>query len=536
MASQKSKLLRQAREAMRRINKNGLSEFVLVPSDLGFCVAPRDVPKSIRAEYMDDENRYASLNSDDRVIFEQEMQELDSLLNGQLKSEAPVLYKVWEETKSNVGGGCEYPGRHLPITAIRVKNAWRYQSLRIMDKILYTTKGGFSLADMNTQIEEMAKEFVAQERQLGIKSTMKYSELKNPTMSKNYGALRELIFANTLHGATLSYEKLKGHAYPDHKPRYMAFAIDIRMTEVLAIEKEMKSIINVHFNGDNGAFHDDYPLLYILGHLRETVVDKNSDLTHKLKESVLVTVGYDPHKNSDAGKLLAKRKALQKIIDNNGLVLVHAPNEEPKAVHARKIQINRTGEWALVGSELDSKRLQLFKPSDIDLEAKPKAKANTRIEDDDMEGHIIGVSELLEPDPYEVTFTLSTPPRITSHYNSDFEGNYTQGSGPGIYKYDESIFNNIAKPDKYHKVRFKVYLNDDFFEELLRLDRLGYIKSIASGEILDLHKQYFVRKLQRERYQPLNERTAQVRIIRVPAGNEDIHFSQLYKKFKKTEE
>lgn len=417
--------------------------------------------------------RYASLNSTDRKQFELEMHDLSEFLGAQRMGHMlPTLGLILGETRAN--DSSIYPGRHLPIAHIEVQNVWRYQCLRIMDQILYTAAGALSDKEMIAQVKAVAQhDHHIDPKPLGV------STLKNL-----YPALSDLILATTTGGMREKYGKtvyrrgVRGHVYAD--PRPMAFAVDITLGEIALIEREVQKLIVTSFSGNREHFQQRYPLLAAMGYLREIVLDKNSDLTCKLRyDAPLATINYRP------GAHAAVRRHIEAMMQKGVTHFTAHTSQGSIVIMPREFRAHN-GRWALIAAVPATGSLQVFDPDDIDIDG-PHSEA-TDIADTlpaDAEDHIIGLSPLWSDQLVTVTLSLTRPNSWQSEKQTT----------SGVTNFVNTRLGSLGTPDKYGCVTFQVYLNDDFFEELMRMDRNCHIDRIEPPAVFLQHKKFWEERL-----------------------------------------
>lgn len=477
----------------KKISKKITNFASIMNGFLQLVVAQPDVKKRVseRKPSPDMRLRYASLNDTDRQQLEREMDALFDFFGRRdaLEYAMPTLYAILQDTWRNDGSA--YPGRHLPIKDLRVKNAWRYQCLRIMDEILYTASRALSDSEMVVAIKALARQNYGIEPQaLGV-----------ATLKKLYPSLSDLITSTVTHGQRKKYMTsvyapgVLGHAYAE--PRHMAFAIDITLDEVALIENDVKKAVRNYFNGDWEEFEQNYPLIAMMGRLTETVLDPKSDLTCKLKyDTPLHTVDYMPYDH------FGLRRKISEAIEQGRPVAAQMPHGVAM-VMPRELR-SHNGRWALIAVVPSTGAVRVFQPQELDVDYdEPATPAGDILAG--CEDHIIGMSPLWDDEPCNISLTLTQP------------ASWTSGSKEtsGVMNFHNTLFAPLATPDKYGRVSFSAYLNDDLFEELMRMDRNCHIRKIEPADLFEKYKEYW-QKAMGGAYVSYDQRPAHAKFVKMP--------------------
>lgn len=422
----------------------------------------------------------------------------------EIRQLCPTLCQIIEETENTEDK--EYPGRHLPIEYIEGRTAWRYQCLRIMDRKLFT-------ATCAVTNEEMERHIFSEFNRLGIRvpnSMLDKYQIDGPgvlkeVLKRNYAILSELIFPDVRKKYGRNAYRgggVRGHIYraanadDPYSARVTAFKTMLTLDEAIWLSRELNSLRRLHFSGRNSDLGDSYPLLSLL-----SVLDRISKTPQAFRNRVckanytdLLTIDYRPDR-------LQKIKGnILRAISNKKIISVKVDNRRESYY---PLAIRDEGpNWALVALDVISKKISLLQPEQL---ASSMLVDDARVpdyEEVDYNSHIVGLSDLDNKDIKDVIIDVTEIAynEITRRY-----------SASRLARLRPTLIEKVRMPN-YKRFRYcyrlgmRVYLNNDFFEELLNLDRRACLVNIEPEEILTLYKSFFKTRNKGREWIPLLER------------------------------
>lgn len=244
--------------------------------------------------------RHISLNNYDFDELRREVSRLEAEIGPRaVEMLCPTLIRIIDETEHS--GDEEYPGRHLGFAGVEGRTAWRYQCLRIMDRLLYVSP----LAVSN---EEMERHIFSEFKRLGLRLPVHVREriaegggkVLTDVLKRNYAILSELISQDgrQLYGRTAYKGGVRGHvycrAYEGSEERVMAFKTLLTIEESRELARELRRMHREIFADERGGFDEEYPLLSLLSalpHLRESARSHRFGIC-KVYYTDLMTIDY----------------------------------------------------------------------------------------------------------------------------------------------------------------------------------------------------------------------------------------------------
>ncbi|MDE6513919.1 MAG: hypothetical protein K2L05_07035, partial [Muribaculaceae bacterium] len=453
--------------------------------------------------------RYISLNNYDFDELKKEYCSIaDKIDAGELRKLCPTLTQIIDETENSKDE--EYPGRHLPIEFIEGRTAWRYQCLRIMDRKLFT-------APYAVSNEEMERHIFAECKRLGIKlpASMwdKYQQdgvgVLQEVLKRNYAILSELISTERRqkYGRTAYRGGVRGHIYSAANadgadgPRVTAFKSMFTFDEAVRLRRELDSLSVLHFSGRKSDFDDSYPLLSVLRVLERIAKSPRAFKTRVCKACYtdLLTIDYRP------GRMHQIKKNIERAISNKMNIEVEVDNRLD-IFYPLVVRTEGTN-WALLAINVESQKISMLQPEQL---ANAKIADYGKVpdyEEVDYRSHIVGLSN---PEDKEIKSVVIAVTEIA--YNELTRW----GSDSRLARLKPTFRESVRMPvnsrlRSCYRFQIEVYLNDDFFEEMLSLDRRACLVSIEPEEILDCYKLFFREKTGRE-WVPLSERNGTGRL------------------------
>ncbi|MDE6340606.1 MAG: hypothetical protein K2K97_12635, partial [Muribaculaceae bacterium] len=340
-----------------------------------------------------------------------------------------------------------------------------------------------------------------------------YDKISNDTFKQLYAILTKLISVEYTQGTKLKYDKTVnekgvkgGHLYKKFKDgkRLNAFYLEFTIREAEYLRSEI-GVIRAHFfNDDYENFAKRFPLLTSMGRMTEifTEAEDNGKLINKISNTDIFTVNYRPTEKLDLKKGIEEAvKYRLPLYINNRKVL-------PLNVKCKGLK------WSLIAKDIDSNKICMFSLDELNNLTTEKKDSDVLFDAPDVTqfaDHIIGIGKLWRDEPYYVTLHLTKGGiNSVSKQSSPFAC-----LKPVI---NQSHTFHCGKYDEAGSASFRVFINEDFFSELLFLEKNGKLISVEPWDVFVLHKEYFEKHMDRE-YIPLEERSPSLKTLKNPKRN-----------------
>ncbi len=452
--------------------------------------------------------RHASLNCYDYDRFKAEMKALAEIVGHRiLERDCPKLVRITREAAE--GENNAYPGRHLPfkIRGEKDRHAWRYQCLRWMDEILYTSDDFINNVEMVNLIRNKALEN-------GIDVTNNISE---SSLKKLYSILSELINVEHTQERKEKYRRsvyeprgtnTAGHKYKIYKgdKKLSAFMVDISIPEASHLRREIGRLRAQYFDDNREYFAEKFPTIALLGYMEELPMmgDDNPRLLNHLTMTDLVTVNYKP------SELPELKKKVKQAVELHMPIAVKK-NDGWEMLSPISIKEDRV-KWVLIAKSLDSNILRIITPDLLKHTFNTDSSSSSEENSDLFANNIIGISPLIFDKPYQVTLELTKEGINDIHSNNSALSQIEyEVSTPVRTYYDQSTTDSRL-------VSFTIYLNDDFLNDLFRFDKTAKLISIEPAEVNDIYEEYFGKRMGKQRI-PLQDRAPSMKTLKEPKKN-----------------
>lgn len=441
-------------------------------------------------------SRPASLNCYDYIRLKDEVGRV-SELDDSFAETCQQLMRLIKEVDDAENSGEEYPVRHFPFDRIKCKSPWAYQCLRMMDEILYTTPSPIQSVstDYNvlSPIHTMSGKIADACKKYGIE----FQTVSEDALKKYYVTLRNLInveftgdFRKTYsNDGVYEYSSSHGHKYAkmrNSEQRVTAFKLCFSLSEARLMQSELQNIIDSQIargliSGPE-EFSKQFPLLNTLADIDKynpkIALSRNLiNSTSGKQTSSLYTLNYLPPEEPEV-----KMKVKAALIPSNPKA-INIPLGE-KAGTYLPISLNEQGlSWSLLAQNINNGLLYNLQPKDFghsltlsEIDSKQMILA--------PEENVIGLGDFyFDRKLCNVSITLTE-----SGYKK-----LNQESDP-LYPLVERFERDKSYSSRPKGIAYlSLYINDDFFEELHRLDRNKHIKDIAPQNIKDAYTAFLRR-------------------------------------------
>lgn len=428
-------------------------------------------------------HRYASLNSYDFSRLRDELDALRGMIgSAALEDMCPKLIGIYHEAINSDDE--EYRGRHLSLSRLGGRKAWRFQCLRIMDRILHTV--GHHLSD-----DEMRRAMEKEASALGLIGKFDSIDIGS-SLAKNYRILSELISSGKSRGVAGRYERsayeggYRGHRYrlvggADPTERVMAFKMEFTMREAMEMAVEIQALRTLCFADADDVFESRFPLLTAMGNIgsyRGKRVEEQDNL-NGVTYTDLYTVDYLPSESAELREMVRNAVRMEMSIGIKDSV------ERFVAVSFRE----NSELWRVIGIGLESGEPRVFGPDDLTGSFEPGPLMPLPPESIALAGHIMGTGAI-EPRLRHVTLRLT---RLWVDRIMKQVSRYA-GLKPVMEPSDEWGICDCGM------VSLTFYLNDDFLEWLLDIDcKGGLIEIVGPDEMVRRYEEYFFSHMRKPR-------------------------------------
>ncbi|MCM1429784.1 MAG: hypothetical protein NC097_08340, partial [Clostridium sp.] len=270
--------------------------------------------------------------------------------------------------------------------------------------------------------------------------------------------------------------------------------------EAKSIKNEIGQVINTYFNNDIKLFSEEYSLLSALYNYDEILNNGKYDSidarTMKYYDALLVD--YRPQ---DLTKL--KHKIYSFI--GKGTISLEGINGEETYFPLRIRNIGK--EWVLVAINAKNNEPQLLLAEEL-VDAIFTNSAGDycfSTDNDEIFDYIIG-SGKIKSGLREITLILTKPKKDIDYIRNS---RLFKIFKPEIFPLPSEYF-----AEEQVSATLKVFINDDFFEEVFYFDRNGHLIDIEPADVLDEYIQYFYKRTGKREWKSYDERPEASKIIK----------------------
>ena len=451
--------------------------------------------------------RHASLNCYDYERLKEEMKRLESTIDiTKITTECRTLYKIYMEALNNENA--PYPGRHLTynrIGGIKNTSAQRYQSLRMIDEILCSNCNDrfYTREELEAEIRKLAKSYGIQFQKSKKQDWIDFENYSftDKQFDHLFNILKQLICIEHASGKTKTHErnvfdteKLKGAASGNFKnngairykkqtngKRLSAFTVDIAVHEIKNLRKEIGTIRAKYFGDDRASFASKFPLIATLGYTEEIVLDQEfgDEMLKEINQTDLKLVIYKSLKYGELKKKVKEVISLQ-------LPIAIKKGDEWLTVYPIAIK-EYSSKWIVIAKAQNITRPILISPELLHQTFETYPESFKEDYSENIENHFIGTGDFIMDNPQNVVLELT----YAGMKEVDKKNSAFTDISPNI---EWTISRKIDGYRRAGLVRLnQVYINEDFLQEIFRLDCTGKLRSIEPECFSKLYKSYFVK-------------------------------------------
>ena len=432
--------------------------------------------------------RPAIFNDYDYLNLKREIEELCVQIGEDtFANVCPTLAGIMAEAKENERS--DYPGRRFPLGNFRGREAKRYIYLRIMDEELYTSAVGIKNEGMIYYIRNEA-------RRINIDEEINLdNEITESALKKYYAILSQLISVKYTLGTRDNYERdvfdssvrgYKKYKSPENNGgrNFMAFYLELSLNECNAIAEEISNL-GLH------KIQGNYPLLNALRNLRPIM---NNDVNNgsyeyqanDIPETGLINILYQQSEDRYL------KRDIRKAIKSQNLIVWNGKTYIPIEI------IERGTVWSLFAKDVETDKVAVLTNKALAEGYHISKERAPEMQPAETEYPIMGPSELIDNGLYDITLRLTY--NGAKHIKNLFDVTSELIDSDNSFEFD---------------VSFQIYLNDDFFSELYRIDTSGHLIKLGPEAVLRRYEDYFHNRFGRKRI-PYDERAPNSKRLRKP--------------------
>lgn len=437
-------------------------------------------------------NRPASLNCYDYVRLKDEIKKLADFPEVDIHKDCPTIMGLIKEVEDAEAGYGDYPIRPFPFDKVKDRSSWPYQSLRILDEILYTAKYPLNTIQIQSEIRAKCDEYGISYKTVSVDSLKKqFSTLRSMINVEYTGGFRKAyqrdVYVRAMHGH--KYDLMRGGDQP-----VTAFKLCYSRSEAIKIQSEINKVLDRLIDEGlvphRNEFAEEYPLLATMAQIES--------YDPALKERSPKLMSYDGKQNSSIYilnylppvKPTIKRK-VEQALKAEPVKIISIEKGEKQGKYLPIILKEQGLDWALLARDVETGLLHQIAPSDFGSQFSLEDSDPVHFfkePGEDLNG-MIGLGDLyFGRKRYRITIGLT---------KKGYE--ILQGDSHPLYPLIKNIFSTDEKNNPCEGVaEFDVFVNDDFLEEIYRLDRKRQIVDLYSKEVAI--KDEYLRFLKRKGY------------------------------------
>lgn len=436
--------------------------------------------------------RPASFNCYDYIRLKDEMMRLNNVSPEDALKCKKILALIAEVKQAEIDNP-EYPVRPFPFDRVESKSPWAYQCLRMMDEILYTTPNAIPSVPTDENCLSSADTMQGRIESACRKYCIEYKNVSQDSLKKYFAYLRNLInvefngdfrkaYAND---GVYEYHSSHGHKYAmmkNRRERVTAFKLCFSLSEARIMQREINSVIKLllakGYISGRDSFKAEFPLLATLADIDKYNPSalpgrKRLNSIDGKQSSSLYTLNYLPPEEP------AVKEKVRKALESTPRLDINIESGHRQGTYS-PISINEQGlSWSLLARDINSHKLYNIQPNEFGKNFTLCSHDNTSdiyFQHSQFEDNVIGLGDFhLDRDLCRIKLFLS---------GSGFEklSQETDPLYPLIDKLDRVTDGYYCRHPK-GVAYISVYVNDDFFEEVYRLDRNKHIEDIAPEDV-----------------------------------------------------